>query len=142
MRLTLSQRDGLPVYRQIVYQVKHLIAVGRLAPEDELPPVRALAQQLVINPNTVARAYRELEHEGIVFKRPGAGTYVSSEGSPLARRDQKRVLGKLADALLVEARNLGFDLEEVLVLVREHDKALTREGARTMGTPSRNKKRR
>ena len=142
MRLTLSQRDGHPVYRQIVYQIKHLIAVGRLAPDDELPPVRVLAQQLVINPNTVARAYRELEHEGIVYKRRGAGTYVSSEGSPLARRDQKRVLGKLADVLLVEARNLGFDFEEVLELVREHDDALNRESGTAAGTPSGNSKRR
>ena len=79
MQLHLSPRDGLPIYRQIVNQVKYLVAAGRLAPGEELPPIRALAEQLVINPNTVARAYLELERASIVNKRHGSGTYVLCE---------------------------------------------------------------
>ena len=77
MHLHISASDGVPIYLQIVNQVKYLVASGRLAPGEELPPIRVLAEQLVVNPNTVARAYRELEPAGVVTKRRTAGTYVS-----------------------------------------------------------------
>ena len=119
MNINISSSDGKPIYQQIVQQVKYLLASGRLAPGDELPPVRALAQQLLINPNTVARAYRELETAGLVFKRQGAGTYVSDTGSPLARKEQRRILGERADALLVEAEHMKFGLEQTIEILRE-----------------------
>src|SRR6185369_7886069 len=103
MRLNISPTDGVPIYLQIVNQIKYLVASGRLEPEDELPPIRTLAEQLIVNPNTVARAYRELEQAGIVYKRRTAGTYVSSTGSPLAREQKVQVLTQRADALLVES---------------------------------------
>ena len=124
MRLSISPSDGVPIYLQIVNQIKYLVASGRLAPEDELPPIRALAEQLVVNPNTVARAYRELEQAGVVYKRRTAGTFVSDAGSPLARREQLRILSQRADALLVEARQMGFETEEVIDLIRERQWAL------------------
>jgi DNA-binding transcriptional MocR family regulator len=68
----------MPIYLQIVNQVKYLVASGRLAPGEELPPIRVLAEQLLVNPNTVARAYRELERAGVVLKRRTAGTYVNA----------------------------------------------------------------
>src|SRR5437870_10189401 len=86
LQIHLSPNDGVPIYLQIVNQVKYLVASGRLQPGEELPPIRVLAEQLLINPNTVARAYRELEAAGVVTKRRTAGTYVSEQGSPLARR--------------------------------------------------------
>ena len=86
MELHISTNDGVPIYLQIVNQVKYLVASGRLGPGEEIPPIRGLAEQLVVNPNTVAKAYHELEREGVVTKRHGAGTYVSDNGSPLARR--------------------------------------------------------
>src|SRR5262245_1550511 len=104
MQLHLSSSDGIPLYLQIVNQVKYLVASGRLAPGEELPPIRALAEQLLVNPNTVARAYRELELAGVVEKRRTAGTYVSAAGSPLARRERARILAERVDALLAEAR--------------------------------------
>ena len=119
MQLRVSPQNGLPIYVQIVKQIKYLIASGRLQPGDELLPIRTLAEQLVINPNTVARAYRELEGEGILMSRRGAGTYVSDRGSPLARREQTRILGEHVDSLIVTARQLGFDMETTLKLVRE-----------------------
>lgn len=124
MRLHISPSDGKPVYLQIVQQVKYLIAAGRLRPHEELPPVRTLAEELLINPNTVARAYRELEVAGLIYKRQGAGTYVSDTASPLARRERKRLLAERADALLVEARQMEFTLDEVIELLNEREKKL------------------
>ncbi|MFP4502011.1 MAG: GntR family transcriptional regulator [Candidatus Hydrogenedentota bacterium] len=128
MHIHILPSDGQPIYSQIVAQVKYLVAAGRLAPDDELPPVRTLAQQLLINPNTVARAYRELEQAGIVYKRQGAGTYISDAGSPLAAKEKRRILTGRADALVADARHLGFDLDTVLDLVRERYMALDQPG--------------
>ena len=80
MQIHLSAGDGVPIYLQIVNQVKYLVASGRLAPGEELPPIRVLAERLVVNPNTVARAYRELEAAGVVEKRRTAGTMFRSSG--------------------------------------------------------------
>ncbi len=127
MQLHLSAHDGLPIYRQIVNQVKYLVAAGRLAPGEELPPIRVLAGQLVINPNTVARAYLELEQAGIVTKRHGTGTYVSEASSPLKRAERLKVLAARADALLAEARHLDVDLDELVHLVRQRHKSMQTE---------------
>ena len=124
MQLHISPTDGVPIYQQIVNQVKYLVASGRLKPGEELPPIRVLADKLTINPNTVARAYRELEVDGVVTKRRTAGTSVSDTGSPLARRERLRILAERADALLAEARQMNVGLEEVIELLRERDEAM------------------
>jgi GntR family transcriptional regulator len=124
MRIHISPNDGVPIYLQIVNQVKYLVASGRLAPGEELPPIRVLAEQLLINPNTVARAYRELEMAGVVTKRRTAGTYISDAGSPLARRERLKIVTERVDALLAEARQLDIATEELLELVRQRDAAL------------------
>jgi GntR family transcriptional regulator len=117
LQLHITTNDGVPIYLQIVNQVKYLVASGRLTPGDEMPPIRVLAEQLVVNPNTVARAYRELEVSGVVEKRRTAGTYVSDTGSPLARGEQIRILSDRIDSLLSEAHHLGFSNEQVLDLL-------------------------
>lgn len=127
MQLHLSSRDGLPIYRQIVNQVKYLVAAGRLAPGEELPPIRTLAEQLVVNPNTVARAYLELEQAGLVTKRHGSGTYVSDNGSPLKRAERLKLITQRTDALLAEARHLDIGLEELLQLIRQRAKVMQPE---------------
>jgi GntR family transcriptional regulator len=124
MHLHISSSDGVPIYLQIVNQVKYLVASGRLAPGEELPPIRVLATQLVVNPNTVARAYRELELAGLVEKRRTAGTYVSAAGSPLARRERLKILAERIDALLAEARQMNIDTDAVVDLVRQRDEVL------------------
>ena len=124
MYIHLSDNDGVPKYLQIVNQVKYLVAAGRLAPGEELPPIRVLAERLTINPNTVARAYRELEQAGLVEKRSTAGTFVSGAGSPLARRERLRILTERVDALLAEARQMDVGTEDVLDLIRKRDQAL------------------
>ena len=95
---TFRPTDGVPIYQQIVNQVKYLVASGRLAPGEEMPPIRVLAERLLVNPNTVARAYRELESAGVVEKRRTAGTYVSDAGSPLARRERLKIITERVDA--------------------------------------------
>jgi GntR family transcriptional regulator len=121
MDIHISPHDGVPIYLQIVNQVKYLVASGRLAPGEELPAIRVLAERLVVNPNTVARAYRELEVAGVVEKRRTAGTYVSAAGSPLARRERLKILTERIDALLAEARQLGVRTDEVVELLRRRD---------------------
>jgi GntR family transcriptional regulator len=121
MQIHISTADGVPIYLQIVNQVKYLVASGRLAPGDELPPIRVLAERLIVNPNTVARAYRELEAAGVVEKRRTAGTYVSEQGSPLARRERMKILTERVDALLAEARQMGVEFEDLVQLAeRRH----------------------
>ncbi len=124
VHLHISANDGVPIYLQIVNQLKYLVAAGRLAPGEELPPIRVLAERLLINPNTVARAYRELEQAGVVTKRRTAGTYVSDAGSPLARRERLKILTERIDALLAEAGQLNVGIEEVLQLVRQRADAM------------------
>jgi GntR family transcriptional regulator len=124
MQIHISANDGVPIYLQIVNQVKYLVACGRLSPGDELPPIRVLADQVRINPNTVARAYRELEQAGVVFKRGTTGTFVSDTGSPLARRERVRIITERIDALLAEAEQLDFKLEEVQALVQQQHRAM------------------
>jgi GntR family transcriptional regulator len=124
MQLHITPNDGVPIYRQIVSQVKHLVAAGRLAPGEELPAIRVLAGELLINPNTVVRAYLELEKDGVVVKRHGSGTYVSEEGSPLARRERLRILTQRADGLLAEARHLDIALDEVIKLLKQRHETL------------------
>ena len=124
MQLHVSPADGVPIYQQIVNQVTYLISSGRLAAGEELPPIRSLAEQLLINPNTVARAYRELERAGAVEKRRTTGTYVSGGVSPLARRERMRILGRRVDGLLAEARQMDVSLDEVIDLLRQRDRAM------------------
>jgi GntR family transcriptional regulator len=117
VQIHITSADGVPIYIQIVNQLKHLIASGRLAPGEEIPPIRVLAEQLVVNPNTVARAYLELERAGIVTKRHGSGTYVSEAPPLLSRREKFKLLAQRVDSLLVEAGHLHIDLEEVIELL-------------------------
>jgi GntR family transcriptional regulator len=127
MQIHISAADGIPIYLQIVNQVKYLVASGRLGAGEELPPIRMLAEKLVINPNTVARAYRELESAGIVEKRRTAGTYVSDQGSPLARRERLKILTERIDALLVEARQMDIAFDEVIKLIERRNMAISPE---------------
>jgi GntR family transcriptional regulator len=127
VQLHISPSDGVPIYLQIVNQVKYLVAAGRLEPGAEMPPIRVLAEKLLVNPNTVARAYRELETAGVVVKRRTAGTFVSDVGSPLAKREKTRIVAARIDALLAEARQMNFSLDEIIDLVRDRDQVMQRD---------------
>ena len=129
MQIHTSEADGIPIYLQIINQIKYLVASGRLSPGEELPPIRVLAEKLLVNPNTVVRAYRELELAGVVVKRRTSGTYVSDAGSRLARRDRLKIIVQRIDALLAEARQMDIGLDEVMELVRERDEAMQSQHA-------------
>jgi GntR family transcriptional regulator len=130
MQLRISMQEGAPIYQQIVEQVKYLVAAGRLKPGDDVPPIRVLAEQLRINPNTVARAYLELERAGVVTMRQGFGTTVAQVKSLLPRREKLRLLADPADLLLTNARHLDVGLEEVVCLLRERDAAMQPESTK------------
>ena len=130
MQIHISTTDGVPIYQQVVNQIKYLVAAGRLVAGEELPAIRVLADRLLINPNTVARAYRELETAGIVEKRRTAGTYVSDQGSPLARRERVKILSDRIDALVAEALHMNISLDDVIKLVRQRHAALQTSGTK------------
>lgn len=121
MQIHIQTQGGVPIYLQVMQQIKYLIASGRLQPGDELPSIRNLAEQLIVNPNTIARAYRELETAGVVEKRRTAGTFVADSGSPLAKKERLKLLKERIDQMLVEAFQMGFELEEILKLVQQSD---------------------
>ena len=124
MELHISTSDGVPIYLQIANQVKYLVASGRLEAGNEIPPIRVLARQLLVNPNTVARAYLELEREGVVQKRHGSGTYISESGSRLARKERLKIISERVDGLLAEARHLEVETPELLRLIQERSQVM------------------
>jgi GntR family transcriptional regulator len=128
MQIHVSPDDGVPVYKQIFNQVSYLVASGVLSAGAELPPIRALAESLLINPNTVAKAYRELEHAGIVVKRGTVGTFVSDAPSPFKRRERLRVLRQRIDTLLADARHMGIEVQELKKLIDERDEIMHIKG--------------
>ena len=119
MQIRISQEDGTPIYQQVTHQIRLMVSTGRLEPGEQLPAVRRLAQQLLINPNTVAKAYRELESDGVVTSRRGAGVFVSDGGSPLSRKEKNRLMHERIDALLTEAAQLNYDTNTVLAMVKQ-----------------------
>jgi GntR family transcriptional regulator len=119
MDITINLADGVPIYRQVVNQVKYLVASGLLQPGEELPPIRTLALQLKVTPNTIVKAYDELESSGVVHKRQGSGTFVSEERPRLAHRERQRIIDQRIDALLAEAHQLNFTVDDILRMLRE-----------------------
>ena len=130
MLYRIDPSNGLAIYDQIARQVKFAVAQGALRTGDLVPSVRELAQTLAVNPNTVARAYRELELAGVVTKRRTAGTYVSDTTSPLARRERLKILTERIDALLAEARQMKIDTETLIDLLQSRDESMQAAAAK------------
>ena len=122
MRIHISTKDGIPIYQQIITQIKHMVASGRLKPGEIMPPIRVMAEQLLVNPNTVARAYKELEVAGIFTSRQGSGTRVAEKGSPLEYSERLQVIDRLVEGLLVEADQLDFSVEDIIEIIRQKNK--------------------
>jgi GntR family transcriptional regulator len=119
---------GVPIYLQLMEQVKHAIETGALRPGEQLPGIRALAEELVINPNTVAKVYRELEHEGVLELRHGAGAFVS-EGAAAKRSTERLRAGQSLVAAAVEKlRARGVSDEEIRRLFEAELAGLRRTG--------------
>jgi GntR family transcriptional regulator len=117
MSLHVNTASRLPIYQQLAQQIREAIARGELAPEAGLPSVRQLSRDLIVNPNTVARAYTELEREGLLVSRPGRGIYVAQPRNDLTRAARDRRLTEQLDRWLTEAVHLGYSADEVLGLV-------------------------
>ena len=117
MIIRVQSSLGVPIYQQIESQVKHAIAAGALRQDDTLPPVRKLAVELRINPNTVARAYQNLERDGILRTVPGGGCYVNGQSPGLLKSEKLRRLKPLATQLAVEAKQLRLAREDLMQLL-------------------------
>lgn len=122
----LNPRSGVPLYLQLKEQIKTAVAGGVLKPGDRLPPVRELAVALTVNPNTIARAYSELEREGLLNTEQGRGTFVCA-GEPLLNKEERMIqVQSLIDRVLVEAFNLRLAPEELQELWEKRLKAWER----------------
>ena len=114
LKFILDPIGGVPFYRQIIMQIEMAIADGRLHTGTQLPTVRALAVDLQINPNTVARAYNELEIRGIVNTQQGTGTFISDKKIDLTSKERKEILAGLTRSFLANASSYGFTVDEVV----------------------------
>ncbi|MBI1840639.1 MAG: GntR family transcriptional regulator [Verrucomicrobia bacterium] len=113
MNLHINPGSSVPIYKQIVEQVRHKVATERLGVTDQLPSVRALAELLVLNPNTVARAYAELAREGVIETRPGRGVFIIAKRRVIARSEARRRLDPLLNTLISEALAMDFSRGEL-----------------------------
>ena len=118
-QFVLDERSGVPVYRQIIDQVLGGIAAGKLRAGDQLPTVRQLAVDLAINPNTVVRAYRELEIREILATQQGTGTFLTDKKPPSDEMERQRRIGQLAGELLARAGAEGIALSEIVSYLSE-----------------------
>jgi len=114
MQIKIDNASGRPVYQQIIDQIKRDIALSRLTLEEKLPTVRQLAARLAINPNTIAKAYRQLEQEGIIVTKPGAGAFVANLDSNLSKAVKKRLISAELERIAVEAFHMQIDTRSLL----------------------------
>jgi GntR family transcriptional regulator len=113
-RFQLDLHSGVPVYRQVIDQVRGGIAAGQLAPGDQLPTVRQLAVDLAINPNTVVRAYRELELGGLLETQQGTGTFISTQKIKRSDAERSRQLAQIVADCVSRAGAAGFTVDELI----------------------------
>src|SRR6185295_18108177 len=131
----IRPNSGEPIYQQLTRQLKHAISTGSLKPGDQLPTVRELAEQLVINPNTVARSYKELYAEGLVEGTQGSGTYVNKALPHIKTQERESRIQPFIDQLVAEASLLGIRKQDLVKLIqeriREHEERIHDNDKRT-----------
>ena len=120
---------GVPIYLQLMEQVKHAIETGALRQGEQLPGIRPLAEELVINPNTVAKAYRELEHAGVLELRHGAGAFVSANPKSRKLADRVRLAQPIVASAIEKLRGRGLGDEEIRRLFEAELAGLTKSGS-------------
>ncbi len=114
MQIKIDNASDRPVYQQIIDQVKRDIALGRLGKDEKLPTVRQLAGQLAINPNTIAKAYQQMEREGIITTRPGLGAFVANLDSDLSNSVKKKLISEDLERAVVDAFHMQIDGQTLL----------------------------
>ena len=121
---------GVPIYLQVMEQVKHAIETGALRPGEQLPGIRPLAEELVINPNTVAKAYRELEHAGVIELRHGTGAFVSKQAHQVRAGDKVRAAQTIVASAVERLRARGMADDEIRRLFEAELAGMNRTGGR------------
>lgn len=111
--ITIETSGFIPIYEQIKKGIKIDISLGVLKANETLPSIRDLAAELVVNPNTVARAYRELEHEGFISTRKGKASFVAENSTSLIQTEKVKLIEDVFDQAIAEARKFGFDAAEI-----------------------------
>lgn len=119
MRFQINFKSGKPVYLQLVDQVKTAAASGVVQPGEALPSIRPLAEELRVNRNTIAKAYAELEHQGVIETSAGRGSFISANNSPLKKDVRRRLLAQTIDDAVVQAHHLQIDRADFLRLAEE-----------------------
>jgi len=138
--LTVNPASNVPVFEQIMDGLRYAIAAGAYAPGEQLPSVRRLAIDLLVNPNTVAKAYRELERAGLTYSRKGLGVFVSDAAPAACKRFRRLIVQERIAAALDEAARSGLEPEEIEAMAQEQlDKALGPARARAQRTLARNR---
>jgi GntR family transcriptional regulator len=127
---TVSFKSGTPVYLQLVEQVRTAAATGALRPGDPLPGIRPLAEELRVNRNTVAKAYAELESQGIIETQAGKGCFVRESQTPLKKDARRRILSATLDGAVVQAHHLQIDRDDFVTIAEERYDALEQKRAR------------
>ena len=130
MHIKINPESGLPLYLQVVKQVRYLVACGALKARDRLPPVRDLAVQLRINPNTVAKAYRELRYGKVIDSKWGDGNFISEEVDKVAESEKKKIIAEVLDQAIHQGANLDLSKEELTRLFSERLKEMKTKGAK------------
>lgn len=129
MRWLIDYSSGVPVYLQLAQQVKAAVATGTLRDGDQLPSVRALAEELRVNRNTIAKAYQELEGEGVIENRQGAGCFVTASVTPLRRAVRTERLATAIDGVIVQAHHLQVSDDTLRSLLDERLKRFKQQRA-------------
>ena len=119
LHFRIDTSGGVPIYLQLIEQMKFHIAKGVLEPGDELSSVRSLAERNLINPNTVARAYMELEREGVIYKRRGRGTYVSEQKVEMTLDQKVEIIRELLEKAVIQGRQLGVSTTQLRMTLEQ-----------------------
>ena len=136
MDISINTEEGVPIYRQIVTQIRYMIASGLLKPNEDLPPIRTLATSLRVTPNTVVKAYDELCSSGLIAKRRGSGCFVTEIHSKFSEKEKHRILEQRIDALLAEGHQLGVPIDVLYTLLDKRVQALHKCAAKVSGEAS------
>ena len=131
LEFSLDPKSGVPFYKQIILQVEMAIADGRLTKGEQLPTVRSLAVDLRINPNTVGRAYNELEIREIVMTQQGTGTFISGKEIELDSVEREKILAGITRSFISKASSYGFNLDEIITYFNELKSEFTRGGEKS-----------
>ncbi len=134
MEFQVDPTTRVPIYRQLMDQVRLAVARGRLRPGSRLPSVRVLSRELVVNPNTIARVYSELEREGVLNTRPGLGVFVAEPQADLSATARRQRLAEIIDSFLTDAVHLGFSEDEVLSAVAKRIRGFQFAGSTSSDT--------